>query len=161
MKHRSKETFSVKIKPEYNKKINDIIKRTGETKSDLFQRMIESESKRIVNGESISDSINKNLESILGTLNKVAPMISKTSDDSSAVRNGANTILSGIFFIMKEMFRTMHFLAKFYSKTSGLDAKQISIISNDANVDASKSFNMFFKTLTESKPKEVVEFLNR
>ena len=132
MKQGIKVTFSVKMKAEYGKKIRDLVKRTGETRSDLFQRIIDCEVKRVTNGESISESINKNL---------------------------ANTILSGIFFIMKEMFRTMHFLAKFYSKTSGLDTKQISAISSDANIDAAKSFNLFFKTLTESKPKDIVDYL--
>jgi len=159
MKQGIKVTFSVKMKTDYGKKVRDIIKRTGETRSDLFQRIIDSEMKRVTNGESISDSINRNLESILGTFDKISPLIDKAANDSSAVRNGANTILSGIFFIMKEMFRTMHFLAKFYSKTSGLDTKQISAISNDANIDAAKSFNMFFKTLTESKPKDIVDYL--
>jgi predicted DNA-binding protein len=159
MKQGIKVTFSVKMKAEYGKKIRDLVKRTGETRSDLFQRIIDCEVKRVTNGESISESINKNLESILGTFDRISPLIDKSASDSSAVRNGANTILSGIFFIMKEMFRTMHFLAKFYSKTSGLDTKQISAISNDANIDAAKSFNMFFKTLTESKPKDIVDYL--
>jgi hypothetical protein len=141
--------------------IREIVNRTGETRVALFERIIVSDYKRIMNGESISDSINKNLESILGTLNSLNPIINKASDDSTAVRNGANTILTGIFFIMKEMFRTMHFLGKFHSKTSALDAKQMSIISDGANIDAAKSFNIFFKTLTESKPKEVVEFLSK
>lgn len=154
-------TVSIDLDIDSLKYISEIVKRTGETKVDLFTRIVASEHKRVINGESVSESVNKNLESILSILNKVAPQIEKAADDSAAVRKGANKILNGINFIMKELFRTMHFISKMFTKISGLDAAQMSKISNDTNVDSVKSFNIFYDTLAQSSSKEILDILSK
>jgi len=156
----SKVPFSVKLPSDHIKIIKEIVKRTGETKTDLFQRIIETEYKRITTGASISDDSNaKQLEEIKQTLLELSPIIKKNSETSQSILDGVNKIYCGVLFALKEIFRIMHFTSRTFAESSLLQKSQLAIIIDNSNQDANNTYASVYKILSESKPRDIVETL--
>lgn len=154
-------TISVDLDIETHKLIETITKRTGETKVGLFKRMINNEHNRIINGQSLNESIGIQLDKIIGSINEINVTTKKNVEMINSLREGANRIYCSVLLVIKEMFRTMHFISGAFLKTSLHQKEQLSIISNTADSDATDSFNVVYKILNESQPKDIVDILRK
>lgn len=153
--------ITVDISIDAHKYVAEIVKRTGETKVKLFERIIQSEYKRIMNNESVPDAVNKQLESVSSKLDEAIESSKKGAENSAAIRDGSNKIYCSVLLSIKELFRTMHFLSGCFSNISLLPKEQLSIISSKADQDASESFAAIYKMLNELQPKAIVDTLRK
>jgi len=153
--------ISVRLATDQQNMIAEIVKRTGETKVSLFERIIAADHKRIINGETLNESVHKQLEELSQTVNEMIPIIKKTSDNTNSIREGVSRIYCSVLFNLKELLRTMHFISGCFSKTSLLRNEQLSIISTDADTESINSYNAIFKILSDSNPKDILEMLRK
>jgi len=159
MSPKSKVNFSVKLPSEHVKIISEIIKRTGEQRTDLFQRLIVSEHKRINSGESIAEQSNAKLESVIKSLDEIIPIIKTTSEKTASIYLGTNKIYSAVLFVLKELFRTIHFITQTFAESSLLRKEQLTIIINNSNQEATISFDNINEILNKSKASEILSIL--
>lgn len=152
-------TVSVDLSSESQIFIKEILKRTGEKKVDLFNRLIASEHNRVINGESIPEVMNKKIQEISQSLNDAIPILNKISESSSSSRDGiAKTFVSNLV-VLKELIKFMYFMTAAFKETSLLKPEQLSIINNDAIRQATDNFNSLFSLISESKSLAVIEML--
>jgi hypothetical protein len=152
-------TVSVDISSENQEFISKILIRTGETKVDLFNRLVASEYKRIVDGDMLPENINSNIESLSKTINDIVPVLNKVAEVSSATREGANKVYVAVLVVLKELIRSIYILNGAFSKSSLLKSEQLTIISSDADKEATNTFNKAFKLLSEERPLDVIDAL--
>jgi hypothetical protein len=153
--------ITIKLEIESHKLITEIVKRTGETKVDLFKRIIASDHKRILNGESLNESVNKRIEDISATLNEILPHVRKTSEDTSAVREGAGRIYCAVLFSLKELLRMIHLMCGCFMNMTTLTKDQLSTINDSAHQDATNTYGNAFKLLSDLPPREIFEMLRK
>jgi hypothetical protein len=156
-----KGTFLIFDTP-HMKMFEEIIKRTGESKIDLFKRLIKGESKRIEEGLSIPETVNSNLIQLLDQMNKTSSVLRGIADDSQATREGVNRVFSITIFLMRELYRLTHFFANVFIKSSLLlQGSKTQEIVAESNADAAQSFNTFYSTVMNTPSKEIVELLKK
>jgi hypothetical protein len=153
--------ITIKLEIESHKLITEIVKRTGETRVDLFKRIIASDHKRILNGESLNESVSKRIENISATLNEILPLVRKTSEDTMAVREGAGRIYCAVLFSLKELFRMIHLMSGCFMNMTTLTKDQLSPINDGAHQDATITYGRAFKLLSDLPPKEILEILRK
>lgn len=141
--------------------IENIIKKTGETKQDLFKRLIREESKRIEDKFSFSETINSNLGQMLAQMYELSLGLKTIAGDSKATREGVNKVFSITIFLMKEMYRLTHFFANVFINASLLQGSKMNEIVSETNAEAVQSFNGFYETVMNTTSKEIVELLNK
>ena len=156
----NKGTFLI-FEATHMKMIEEIIKRTGETKIGLFKRLLKSESKRIEEGLSISETVNSNLGLLLDQMNKTSLALRGIADDSKATRDGLNKIFSITIFLMKELYRLTHFIANVFIRGSLLQGSKMNEIVTESNAEAAQSFNNFYSTVMNAPSKGIVELLKK
>jgi predicted regulator of amino acid metabolism with ACT domain len=143
-------TLSVDLSLETHNYIAEILKRTGEKRVELFRRIISNEYNRIMNGQSLNE-----------TMDEIDPITKKIAENGNSLREGANRIYCSVLFVIKELLRTMHFISGALSNTSLLSKEQLSMLSVNADNEASKSFKSINKILNENQPKDIVEILKK
>jgi hypothetical protein len=141
--------------------IEKIIRKTGETKLDLFKRLIREESKRIEERLSFSDTINSNLGQMLAQLYEISLAMKDIAEDSKATREGMNKVFSITIFLMKEVYRLTHFFANVFINASLLQGPKMNEIVSETNAEAVQSFNNFYETVMNTPSKGVVELLKK
>lgn len=152
-------TVSSRLSSEHRKMIAEIVKRTGETRSSLFERIIDSEHRRVMNGESVSESLAKNIETISETMKQLQPILKETAKNSKESLNAASSIYCGTLFALKELFRSIYISAGCFSNTSLLRGDQLSIIIDEADTEATKRFADSFKMLRDLKANDLFSML--
>lgn len=152
-------TLSVDLSIQAHKAISEIVKRTGEKKVKLFERIIQSEHIRIMNGKAIPADTESKIDDIANAVNEATKATKKTSEDMSFAREAYNKIYCSTLISLKELLRTMHFLSGCVSNGAFVPRDRLSAISNEASKEALESFSLAYKMLSEAKPKEIVQSL--
>lgn len=126
-------------------------KKTGESKKDIFKRLIEAEHKKIKDGQSIPDSIQTNVESIENMVKLISKDFPKTFENTSATRSAANTLYAMAIYMMKEIYRLSSSMHIIFMKAGTINASNSNAISQDSDRLAAKQFNIFLdQCLTET-----------
>ena len=154
-------TLSVDLSLETHNYIAEILKRTGEKRVDLFRRIILNEHNRIMNGLPLDETISNQIDKLLIAMDEIDPITKKNAETCNSLREGANRIYCSVLFVIKELLRTMHFVSGALSNTSLLSKEQLSMLSDNADNDASNSFKSIYKILNENQPKDIVEILKK
>jgi hypothetical protein len=154
-------TLSVDLSLETHNYIAEILKRTGEKRVELFRRIISNEYNRIMNGQSLNETISTQINTLLIAMDEIYPITKKIAENGNSLREGANRIYCSVLFVIKELLRTMHFISGALSNTSLLSKEQLSMLSVNADNEASKSFKSINKILNENQPKDIVEILKK
>ena len=142
--------------------IAEILKKTGETKQDLFKRLLLTESKRIEEGLSISEIINSNLVLLLEHKKETTAALSSVAEDSKVIRDGVNKIFSITIFLMRELYRLTHFFANVFIRSSLITpGSKFQGIIEESNAEAAQSFNNFYSTIMNLPSKGIVELLKK
>lgn len=150
---------STRLSPDHQKMINEIVRRTGETRVDLFERIVAQEHKRITNEESSSQSQAGNVDSIAQSIRDLVPLLKETSKNTKESLNAAASIYSGTLFTLKELFRSISISAACFSNTSLLRSDQLSIITKEADDEATTKFADAFKMLRDLKANDLFSIL--
>ncbi len=154
-------TITVDLQAENHKAISEIVKRTGESRVELINRVINSEYKRIINGETVSEATNRKLDEMSNAVSEILELSKNTSESGKLLREGINKVYCAILFSLKELFRTMHYIARCFSHNALLTNDKLTIINSDSDKEAANSFNSVLRILNESKPVEIIDFLKK
>lgn len=140
------------------KNISEIIKRTGESKKDLINRLIMTEHKKhfgtINEKEEYSD---ENLKVTKELIEKINSIDRKTEVTINAV----NKIYCSISFVLKELIRANHLIKNFFYRTSLIKEPEINIALKNSNENCTKEFNGACEILDKMKPVEIINLLKK
>jgi hypothetical protein len=160
VKRRKGAYFEIEL--QYIETMEKIVKKTGETKLDLFKRLLLSESKRIEEGLSMSETINSNLVLLLEHKKETTAALSSVAEDSKVIRDGVNKIFSITIFLMRELYRLTHFFANVFIRSSLITpGSKFQGIIEESNAEAAQSFNNFYSTIMNLPSKGIVELLKK
>jgi hypothetical protein len=160
-KKRRKGTF-FEIELRHQEMMQKIIRHTGETKVELFKRLLTAEAKRIEEGLSIPESINTNLGLVLDQMKATSLALKGIADDSKASREGLNKVFSITIFLMRELYRLTHFFANVFIRSSLITpGSKFQGIIEESNEEAAQSFNNSYETKMNTPSKGIVELLKK
>jgi hypothetical protein len=144
-----------------HKTIQKIIKSTGESKVNLLKRLMSAELERINRGPSVSQSTESAIDQFKSAIEELKSTLEKISKNTGSIRDGENKVYCSVLNLIKDQFRLNSFIVSAFSQMSLLQPKQISIIKEDSDKNASEYFNMFFNMINSATPVEIVENLKK
>lgn len=159
MPRKDAKLFAAALDLDGHKLANAIMKRTGETKVELIARMIKEEHNRIINGETVSDSINTKLEEIIRVVSGINPKLSETQSELKSLRDGITKVFNIVAFIMKELFRFHSSASKVFARLTLKDNQSLSTLAREADTEAAESFSSTFEPVIKSNSVDLVNTL--
>jgi acyl carrier protein phosphodiesterase len=133
----------VKVEIEIHKMLNEIVKKTGESKKDIIVRLIKSDHKRITEGQSIPESLNKAVSSIAEKINAVSNDLPKVVENTTAIRNASNRFYSMMMYFMKEHYRSTSAMQLAFTQNKSINDNNKEMIAEESDKLAAKQFNIF------------------
>lgn len=149
-------TFSTDLSIDSHRMIREIIKRTGETKVKLFDRLIKNEFEKGEQNFVIDVNYLSELKTVLEELKSENI---KQFELVKLIRESMNKIYCSVLFLLKELFRTMHFIKGIFLQTSLLTPEKLTILNSKIDQETNESFKPAFKVLNDSKPIEIIDLL--
>ena len=128
----------IQFEEHQEKMISEIIRRTGERKVDFFKRIVETEHTRIMQGSSITESVNANLGMLLAQIKETNSAMKTLIDNTKATRDGVNTIFPATLFLMRELYRLTHFIVNVFIKNGMLQPQQMTAFIAESNAISQK-----------------------
>jgi hypothetical protein len=141
--------------------VSEVIKRTGERKVDFFKRIVETEHTRIMQGSSITESVNETLGMLLAQIKETNSAMKTLLDNTKATRDGVNTIFPATLFLMRELYRLTHFIVNVFIKNGMLQPQQMTAFIAESNAQACQSFIAFYHTVMNTSSKGIVDLLKK
>jgi len=133
-----------------------LLQKTGETKTAFLTRLIENEYKRTE-----TSSIESRVSETAVDIEKLLSELEKVSSDTTALRAGANRIISMLFVVIKENYRTLSLLTNFLSKSSLLGDDQLNILGKESDANAVDSFKAAINLLAKADIDDVLKILQK
>jgi len=152
--------FQAQLDNDVHGKALTLLQKTGETKTAFLKRLVEEEYRRtLIDGtedesRSASGVAAADAEKMLSDINKIG-------GDTTALRAGANRIISMLFVIIKENYRTLNLLTNFFSKSSLLEADQLTILGKESDTSAVDSFRAAVNLLANADIDDVLKILQK
>jgi len=136
-----------------------LLQKTGETKTAFLTRLIENEYTRAVADG--ADSGSGGISDKAVDVEKLLSELEKVCGDTTALRAGANRIISMLFVVIKENYRMLNLLTNFFSKSSLLEADQLTILGKESDTNAVDSFRAAINLLANADIDDVLKVLQK
>jgi len=136
-----------------------LLQKTGETKTAFLTRLVEEEYKRIHVGGTESGSSGASTAAL--DVEKMFTELEKIDGDTTALRAGANRIISMLFVIIKENYRMLNLLTSFFSKSSLLKDDQLTTLGKESDANAVDSFRAAINLLANADIDDVLKILQK
>jgi len=134
--------------------------KTGESKVEIINRLVEEEAlKRESPIGIISD--NSKYDEVIKISNEILQLVSKSNRNSETIIDAINRVYCGLLFTIKELFRLIHWNNNFLSRSKLHSKDELIIIDKDTQLESLKSFNNTCKVLEQMKPIEIVDSLKK
>jgi hypothetical protein len=108
-----------------------------------------------------ADRADPSASSAVADAEKLLSELEKVGGDTTALRTGANRIISMLFVIIKENYRMLHLLTKFFSKSSLLGDDQLTILGKESDTNAVDSFRAAINLLANADIDDVLKILQK